>query len=305
TVVSPLSLSSRRFLYISGAIDSRVATKRVPSSTPLAPSASAATSPRPSARPPAATTGTRTASTTCGSRDMRPTRSASGNAALPPIDRWPPASSPWATMTSAPPAAAARASSTVETIAMVLMPRARHSRAKAGSSQPRAAEKTGGRPARTTWSAGSTRAGGRLGRAPGGGKPGFWREGVSIPRAPPRGSLLAPPGSGGRPAPPVEPEIHADRPIGQLADAADHRAQVVGRHVEPGEDPEPAGATHFGDQLGPGDGAHARLDDGVLDPEEIAQRRAERHQVSSSMAGSASPAAIAPRRCDARRARPR
>ena len=47
-------------------MDSRVATNRVPSSAPTAPRASAATRPRPSAMPPAATTGTRTLSTTCG-----------------------------------------------------------------------------------------------------------------------------------------------------------------------------------------------------------------------------------------------
>ena len=79
----------------------------------------------------------------------------------------------------------------------------------------------------------------------------------------------------------MQPEIDTERAVGQLADAADHRAEVVGRHVETGEDAEPPGATHFGHELGAGDGAHARLDDRVVDPEEIAQRRAKCHLAPS------------------------
>ena len=62
-VVSSPSRSRSDFFQNSGAMESRVATNRVPSRMPTAPSASAATSPRPSAMPPAATTGTDTAST--------------------------------------------------------------------------------------------------------------------------------------------------------------------------------------------------------------------------------------------------
>ena len=50
-----------------------MATNRVPRSTPAAPSARAATTPRPSAIPPAATTGTRTASTISGTSANVPT----------------------------------------------------------------------------------------------------------------------------------------------------------------------------------------------------------------------------------------
>ena len=65
-VVALAERSSRAFLCDSGAMDSRVATKRVPIKMPLAPSARAPTNPRPSAIPPAAITGIRTASTTSG-----------------------------------------------------------------------------------------------------------------------------------------------------------------------------------------------------------------------------------------------
>ena len=73
----------------------------MPTSTPWAPSASAAATPRPSAIPPAATTGTAPArSTSSGTSTIVPTQ--------PP---WPPASPPWATSTSAPAASAASACS--------------------------------------------------------------------------------------------------------------------------------------------------------------------------------------------------
>src|SRR6266849_5812912 len=71
-------------------VASRVAMKRVPIQTPAAPSASAATNPRPSARPPAATTRRgATASTTAGVSTTPPTR---------PV--WPPPSWPCAMITS-------------------------------------------------------------------------------------------------------------------------------------------------------------------------------------------------------------
>src|SRR5215207_2624070 len=72
------------------------ARKRVPTSAPWAPRASAAATPRPSAIPPAATTGTAPArSTSSGTSTIVPSQ--------PP---WPPASPPWATSTSAPAASA-------------------------------------------------------------------------------------------------------------------------------------------------------------------------------------------------------
>ena len=63
----------------------------MPKMAPCAPRASAATRPRPSARPPAAMTGMLTASTVCGMSAMPPTS---------PV--WPPASVPWAATMSAP-----------------------------------------------------------------------------------------------------------------------------------------------------------------------------------------------------------
>src|ERR1700749_1009228 len=80
------------FLAQSGYSDSGVAQNLVPSTTPWAPSISAAATPRPSVIPPAASTGTgATASTTAGT-------SGSVDRRLP----CPPASVPWATITSAP-----------------------------------------------------------------------------------------------------------------------------------------------------------------------------------------------------------
>ena len=72
----------------------------VPICTPAAPSAKAAAMPRPSAMPPAAITGTFTASTTCGTSDMTP----GCDAILPVMNmlRCPPASAPCAMMASAP-----------------------------------------------------------------------------------------------------------------------------------------------------------------------------------------------------------
>ena len=79
------------------------ARKRVPTFAPCPPSTSAAASPRPSAMPPAASTGTGlTASTTWGSSGSVPT--------APPA---PPASPPWAMMMSTPRRAARSACRTV------------------------------------------------------------------------------------------------------------------------------------------------------------------------------------------------
>ena len=121
-VESP-SRSRSDFFQASAAVDSRVATKRVPIRMPAAPSASAATRPRPSAMPPAAMTGTETASTICGMRAMLPMAPVSGDAGLAKVARCPPASLPWATTASQPRATTVRASSAVAIIAITAMPR--------------------------------------------------------------------------------------------------------------------------------------------------------------------------------------
>src|SRR2546426_589273 len=95
-------------------------------------------------------------------------------------------------------------------------------------------------------------------------------------------------GIDGRPEGAVQPQVHAERAVRQLARAVDHRAQIVRRNVEPGQDPEASGAAHLHHQVGTGDGAHAGLDDRVLDVEEIAQRCAEGHGAVSLIACSRS-----------------
>ena len=88
---------------------SGVSRKAVPICTPAAPSASAATMPRPSPMPPAAITGTFTASTTCGTSAIVPAwRAMSSFRNMP---RWPPASLPWAMTASQPCPSSQRASS--------------------------------------------------------------------------------------------------------------------------------------------------------------------------------------------------
>jgi hypothetical protein len=109
-------------LSVSLACDSRVATKRVPSSAPFAPRASAAITPLPLAIPPAAMTGVRTARTTCGTRAIAPTSACCGEGRLTHVERWPPASWPCTTSASTPEAATVRASSTVATIAITFAP---------------------------------------------------------------------------------------------------------------------------------------------------------------------------------------
>ncbi len=94
--------STMAFLASGSASASAVARNRVPTSAPAAPSASAAATPRPSAIPPAASTGTgATRSTTAGT-----------NASVdhPRRAPCPPASVPCATITSAPTSTACRAS---------------------------------------------------------------------------------------------------------------------------------------------------------------------------------------------------
>ena len=81
------------FARCSGAaFDSSQARNAVPICAAAAPSFSAAATPRPSAMPPAAMTGTFTVSTTCGISASVPVRQSSGSRRNE--TRWPPASKP-------------------------------------------------------------------------------------------------------------------------------------------------------------------------------------------------------------------
>src|SRR5262245_40202366 len=149
--------------------------------------------------PPAATTGTRIASTTCGSKAMVPTVVDSAVAGLPSIERCPPASPPCATITSVPSATATRASATVETMATSLMRRRLQLSLIRWSSQPSAAENAAGRSSSTTWIAASRRSGPRGGRLVVVGIPRRWRKRLSISWAPRNVASGIPTGSiGGR-----------------------------------------------------------------------------------------------------------
>ena len=75
----------------------------------------------------------------------------------------------------------------------------------------------------------------------------------------------------------MQPEIDAEGPVRQLAHPTDAGAQVVGGHAEARENAEPSRAAHLGHELGSGDSAHPGLEDGVLDAQEITERRAEDH----------------------------
>ena len=81
-------------------VDSDVNRYAVPICTPAAPSAWAAAMPRPSAIPPAATTGAPIASTTCGTSAMVP--GCESTASVRNMPRWPPASNPCAITASQP-----------------------------------------------------------------------------------------------------------------------------------------------------------------------------------------------------------
>ena len=111
-LVSSPPPSTSCFLAQSGQSASELAQNLVPSTAPWAPSISAAATPRPSVIPPAASTGTgATASATAGTSGKVARR-------LP----CPPASVPWATITSAPAAAACRAPATSCTWQISLIP---------------------------------------------------------------------------------------------------------------------------------------------------------------------------------------
>ena len=110
------------------ASDSAAAMKRVPTRTPDAPAASAAATPRAVAIPPAATTGTATASST---------PSSSGRSVGPSTRLRPPDSHAFAMTTSQPAASAARASSAVSTCQPQTAPAAWTRSTSAGSASPR------------------------------------------------------------------------------------------------------------------------------------------------------------------------
>src|SRR3990172_210771 len=121
-----------RCLRMSSQAASFETTKAVPTQAPRAPRQSAAARPRPSPMPPAASTGLgATASTTCGTSAIVPTR---------PV--WPPASAPCATTTSVPPSATRRAFFTFPTRAITLTPAAWNS-STYGAGLPRPEANTG------------------------------------------------------------------------------------------------------------------------------------------------------------------
>ena len=91
-------------------------------------------------RPPEATNGTRTASTTCGTSAMVPTIAASKSVANVP--RWPPASLPWVTTASTPARSSASASSTVVAVPSRNRPRALIAVVAASGSTPKVKLKT-------------------------------------------------------------------------------------------------------------------------------------------------------------------
>ena len=109
-------------LCASGMPASSLVRKTVPICTAAAPSANAAAMPRPSMMPPDAITGTVTASATCGTSAMVPTRIAAGSPMKLP--RCPPASLPWAITASTPARSSATASATVVAVPSTRMPRA-------------------------------------------------------------------------------------------------------------------------------------------------------------------------------------
>ena len=115
------------------------ATKRVPICTPWAPRARAAARPRPSAMPPAATTGMRTASTTWGTR---------ASVVISPM--CPPDSMPSATRPSAPMRSRRLARATLATTGSTLMPAAL-SAGRKGPGVPAPVVTTGTFSSMTTW----------------------------------------------------------------------------------------------------------------------------------------------------------
>jgi hypothetical protein len=70
----------------------------------------------------------------------------------------------------------------------------------------------------------------------------------------------------------VQPQVDAEGTIGQLAHAADLAAQIVGAEPETREDAERTGVRHFRDELGARDATHAGLENRMIDAQQIAER---------------------------------
>src|SRR6202045_4319941 len=115
----------------------------VPITAALAPNVSAAATPRPSAIPPAATTGMCTASTIAGTSANNPTSCCSAFVASK-APRCPPASMPWAMITSAPAVSAAFASATVVAVANHEIPQDFNSETNDGGNNPMIEETAAG-----------------------------------------------------------------------------------------------------------------------------------------------------------------
>src|SRR5215472_11560968 len=131
---------------------SSAARNRVPIQAPAAPAASTAASPAPSATPPAATTGVGSTAPT--------TARTSGRVATSPRT-WPPASQPWATITSAPAATAALASAALAAVCRTAAPAA-CARSMSGAGSPQKNDTTGApssrhQPSRSSCGKASTR----------------------------------------------------------------------------------------------------------------------------------------------------
>src|SRR5882762_5477873 len=141
--------------------------KAVPKETALAPRARAAAKPRPSMTPPAAITGTRTASATCGTSARVPI--SAGSASRSKVPRWPPASAPWAQMKSTPACSSARASATVVAVPMVRIPDFRQASSISRGGMPKVKLKTGTRSSSSTGKA--SRRPTEVAGGPGGGNP--------------------------------------------------------------------------------------------------------------------------------------
>src|SRR6266851_1979485 len=122
--------------------------KAVPSCAAPAPSARAATTPRPSMMPPAAITGTRTASIICGTSAITPM--SAGFASRSNVPWCPPASAPCAQMASTPASSSARASATVDAVPTVTMFAFLHASSIPRGGMPKVKLKTGTRSSSTT-----------------------------------------------------------------------------------------------------------------------------------------------------------
>lgn len=82
----------------------------------------------------------------------------------------------------------------------------------------------------------------------------------------------------------MKPEVDAERPVGQLPHACDLSPQVLSRKSESGENSQSSRIRDFGGQLGTGDPAHSRLNDGIDDVQQIAKRRAHELRALASRA---------------------